>query len=71
VTFVKVILDLSNAVIKIQVIEVVMNAEQTQDRMNAAELMIFTQVVIFAKLIQVQKIVAHNRRIIQAAINAE
>ncbi len=70
-TFVKVILDLSNAVIKIQVIEVVMNAEQTQDRMNAAELMIFTQVVIFAKLIQVQKIVAHNRRIIQAAINAE
>lgn len=48
-----------------------MNAEQTQDRMNAAELMIFTQVVIFAKLIQVQKIVAHNRRIIQAAINAE
>jgi hypothetical protein len=71
VTFVKVILDLSYAVIKIQVIEVVMNAEQTQDRMNAAELMIFTQVVIFAKLIQVQKIVAHNRRIIQAAINAE
>lgn len=70
-TFVKVILDLSNAVIKIQVIEVVMNAEQTQDRMNAAELMIFTQVVIFAKLIQVQKIVAYNRRIIQAAINAE
>lgn len=70
-TFVKVILDLSYAVIKIQVIEVVMNAEQTQDRMNAAELMIFTQVVIFAKLIQVQKIVAHNRRIIQAAINAE
>ena len=70
-TFVKVILDLSNAVIKIQVIEVVMNAEQTQDRMNAAELMIFTQVVIYAKLIQVQKIVAHNRRIIQAAINAE
>ena len=70
-TFVKVILDLSNAVIKIQVIEVVMNAEQTQDRMNAAELMIFTQVVIFAKLIQAQKIVAHNRRIIQAAINAE
>lgn len=48
-----------------------MNAEQTQDRMNAAELMIFTQVVIFAKLIQVQKIVAYNRRIIQAAINAE
>lgn len=70
-TFVKVILDLSNAVIKIQVIEVVMNAEQTQDRMNAAELMIFTQVVIFAKLIQAQKIVVHNRRIIQAAINAE
>ena len=70
-TFVKVILDLRFAVIKIQVIEVVMNAEQIQDRINAAELMIFTQVVIFAKLIQVQKIVAYNRRIIQAAINAE
>lgn len=69
--FVRVILGLSYAVIKIQVIEVVMNAKQIQDRMNAAKLMIFTQVVIFANLIQVQQIVAHNRKIIQAAINAE
>lgn len=39
--------------------------------MNAAEPMIFTQVVMFVKLIQDRKIVAHNKKIIQAVTNAE
>jgi hypothetical protein len=39
--------------------------------MNAAEPMIFTQVVMFVKLIQDLKIVANNKKIIQAVINAE
>jgi 3-methyladenine DNA glycosylase Tag len=39
--------------------------------MNAAEPMIFTQVVMFVKLIQDLKIVAHNKKIIQAVTNAE
>jgi hypothetical protein len=39
--------------------------------MNAAELMIFIQAVMFVELTQDQKIVAHNKKIIQAVINAE
>jgi hypothetical protein len=65
------ILDPNYAAIKILAIKVVTNVKLTQDLMNAAELIIFIQAVMFVELTQDQKIVAHNKKIIQAVINAE